>query len=100
MVIDPVSIGTLVAVVGGTFAYVLRERSKSKDEKTNNCDIKDIKKTVVSTSEKLVNMDKRLVKVDTNVENMQKHCGETTERFAEEIKENRGDIKGMLKGKR
>ena len=106
MVFEPVSVGTLVAVAGGVFAYVLRERSKSKNEKTNNGAIKDIKdtmaevkKTVVSTNEKLVKIDKCMVKLDTNVGNMQKHCGETTARFAKDITENRGDIKGLLKKK-
>ena len=100
MAIEPVSFGTLVAVAGGVFAYVLRERSKSKNEKINNCDIKEIKKTTKENQKCLASMDKSLGIVATNVENMQKHCGETTERFAAEIKENRGDIKGMLKGKR
>ena len=99
MVFEPVSVGTLVAVAGGVFAYVLRERSKSKNEKTNNCDIKAIKKTTAENLKYLNRMDKKLGIIDTNVQNMQKHCTETTTRFAKDITENRGDIKSLLKGK-
>jgi len=102
MSIDPATLGVLGmfgTTLGATVTYILRERSKHKTEKSNNGDIKAIKKTTAENLRYLNKVDKNLGIVSTNVENMQKNCAATTERFEKDIDENREDIKGLLKTK-
>ena len=97
MSIDPATLGVLGmfgTTLGATVTYILRERSKH-----NNGDIKAIKKTTAENLRYLNKVDKNLGIVSTNVENMQKNCAATTERFEKDIDENREDIKGLLKTK-
>lgn len=101
MSIDPATLGVLGmfgTTLGATVTYILRERSKHKNEKSNNGDIKEIKKTTAENLKFLNKVDKNLGIVKTNQENMQKHCESTTGRFEKDIDENREDIKDLLKG--
>ena len=96
---DPISISTLIAIGGGIVAYAIREAKKTKTEKSNNGDIKEIKKSTGEILTFLNKVDKNLGIVSTDVENMRKNCKATTERFEKDIDESREDIKSLLKRK-
>jgi len=111
--LEPAQIATLGSILGFAIVYVLRERNKWKSEKSNDGHLAGIKdkmatkeqvdemnKVVVETNGKVGCMDKKLAVVNTNVQNMQKNCEATTERFEKSINGNRGDIKNILAGKK
>lgn len=97
MAVDPVAGGTLVTLLGGIAAYVIRELKKGKNEKTNNGDIKEIKKVTKENQTALAKLDKGQGIIKTDLTNMRLNCTNTTSRFGKEITENRKDIKDILK---
>jgi len=94
--IDPANIATMGTVLGAAIAYILRERSKNRNEKLNNGHLEIIKKQM-ATKEQLSKIDKITEIIKTNVENMQTNCKTTTERFGKEISNNRKEILDMAK---
>ena len=101
--IDPATLGMFGTMLGATVVYILRERSKGKNEKSNNGDIKVIKEQMATkkqldeTNGKIGSIDKTIGIISTNVENMQTNCSTTTERFGKEINNNRKEILDMAK---
>jgi len=101
--IDPATLGMFGTMLGVTITYILRERSKSKNEKSSNGHLEIIKKQMATkeqldeTNGKIGKIDKTVGIISTNVENMQTNCKTTTERFGKEISNNRKEILDIAK---
>ena len=104
--IDPAQAVTIGTVLGAATVYILRERSKSKNEKSNNGHLKIIvekmatKEQLQKTNGKLTKIDKAVGLINGNVKNIKENCKATTERFEKDINENQADIKNILKDNR
>lgn len=103
---DPASLATLGTILGVAVVYVLRERSKWKNEKSNNGHLEIIKEKMATkeqlnaTNGKIGKIDTKVGIINTNIENMQNNCKMTTERFGKEIGNNRKEILDMAKKKK
>ena len=104
--IDPAQAVTMGTVLGAATVYILRERSKSKSEKSNNGHLKVIveqmatKEQLNKTNGKIGKINATMGIISTNVTNMQTNCKATTERFGKEIGNNRKEILDMAKQKK
>ena len=101
--IDPAQAVTIGTVLGAAAVYILRERSKSKNEKSNNGHLKIIvekmatKEQLQKTNGKLTKIDKAVGLINGNVKNIKENCKATTERFGKEIGNNRKEILDIAK---
>jgi len=96
---DPITVSTLITVIGGGITYAFRELQKNKSEKKNNKAINVVKNDISKVKDLVEEIDKKAEKSLIIQEKMEEHCQETVNRFDIVTRQNQQDIKELFKKK-
>ena len=99
-----ISIGTLITVIGGIIAFVIRERSKDKEEKKSNGHLSAVKKTVDGMNGKIDTLDLKVDRIENKVtavkvvaEERKEFCKQTVARFEKAIVQTQKEVLDIAK---